>query len=259
MFQNNILKEKYHYKDFTEANYRRLIKIANNNFKFIFYDKYKKPGSNILWRHDVDFSMHRAHKLAKIEAEENVKCTYFLNLHSNFYNLLEEEISSIVTEIIDLGHQIGIHWDSSFYYNLNIGHMHENMKMEKIFLEKLFNVKINSISFHNPDISPVVDINSEIICGMINAYSKYIFDHYKYCSDSNGYWRFERLEDILINSRDTSLQVLTHPAWWTPHTMSPRNRVSRCISGRSKKQHLSYDSILEKSGRENIGRYKRGQ
>ena len=55
-----------------------------------FTTKTKSP--HILWRHDVDFSIHRASSLAKIENELGVKATYFLKLHSEFYNLFEKSI-----------------------------------------------------------------------------------------------------------------------------------------------------------------------
>jgi hypothetical protein len=35
-----------------------------------------------------------------------------------------------------------------------------------------------------------------------------------YCSDSNGYWRVRRLEDVLREAKDERLQVLTHAEWW---------------------------------------------
>ena len=47
---------------------------------------------------------------------------------------------------------------------------------------------------------------------MINAYAKYFKDNVEYCSDSNGYWRHQRLENFLNNKHD-KIQVLTHPVW----------------------------------------------
>jgi hypothetical protein len=66
-------------------------------------------------RHDVDFSVHRSYALAKIEAEEGVHSTYFLWPHCKYYNLFEEEIVEIVDKIIELGHDIGLHFDYDFY------------------------------------------------------------------------------------------------------------------------------------------------
>ena len=38
-------------------------------------------------RHDIDYSIEKAVELAALEAEENVKSTYFVLLSSEFYNL----------------------------------------------------------------------------------------------------------------------------------------------------------------------------
>lgn len=74
-----------------------------------------------------------------------------------------------------------------------------------------------------------------------------------YVSDSNGYWRYQRLSDVLENSENEKLHILTHPEWWTPEIMPPRERISRCIEGRSAKQHAIYDEALRKAGRLNVG------
>ena len=248
------MPEDFCYSDFTEINYCKLIKLAKSRYEFISYDYISDARDyTILLRHDVDFSLHRAMKLATIEVENNIVSTYFLHLHSNFYNLLEEEIFNIVKSIIKLGHKIGLHFDPSFY-KLEI-HEDEKLKrflcLEKSLLENLFDVNVNVFSFHNPDIGGWTAFENYSVCGMINTYSKYLKENFTYCSDSNGYWRHKRLEDILL-SNETRLHVLTHPEWWVPNEMSPRNRVHRCIDGRSDKCKYWYDTILKEMGRENV-------
>ena len=71
---------QYHFEDFTEKNYRKLIKLAKKNYVFKFFNSSNKP-PYVLWRHDVDCSVHRALCLAKIEKELGVKSTYFFHLH----------------------------------------------------------------------------------------------------------------------------------------------------------------------------------
>ena len=114
------MKEKisnmHNISDFTEKHYRYLIKTAKKNYLFEpFTTKTKSP--HILWRHDIDFSIHRASSLAKIENELGVKATYFLKLHSEFYNLFEKSIFEKVLKIIEFGHNIGLHFEHHFYDN----------------------------------------------------------------------------------------------------------------------------------------------
>ena len=54
---------------------------------------------------------------------------------------------------------------------------------------------------------------------------------YDYVSDSNGYWRFRRLDAVLADADVERLHVLTHPEWWPPEPMSPRARLERSARG----------------------------
>ena len=85
------LAKRYNFSDFTEKHYITLIKLAKKKYLFEpFTTKTEEP--HVLWRHDVDSSVHRALKLAKIEKKLGVKSTYFLRLHSEWYNLFEKEV-----------------------------------------------------------------------------------------------------------------------------------------------------------------------
>ena len=183
------MKEKnstrHNISDFTEKHYRYLIKTAKKNYLFEpFTTKTKSP--HILWRHDVDFSIHRASSLAKIENELGVKATYFLKLHSEFYNLFEKSIFEKVLKIIEFGHNIGLHFEHHFYNNKK--RLEENLRFERKILEKIFSVKVKVFSFDSPTLSNALDISDNKISSMINAYGKGIKNNYHYCTDSNGYF-----------------------------------------------------------------------
>ena len=58
---------------FTEAGFRAIlqqIKSAKYKFRLFSGGDCSALERHVIWRHDVDFSMHRAAKLAKIELEE---------------------------------------------------------------------------------------------------------------------------------------------------------------------------------------------
>jgi hypothetical protein len=248
-------KMDFFIEDFTEDYYGRLLQAAKLLYDFITYqDLQENKEGVILWRHDVDFSMHRALKLAEIEAEQGVKATYFFYFHSSMYNLMEAEIFKAGQEIIKLGHKIGLHFEPSFY-NLNITDDMENfykhLETEKKWLEYLFKTDVEAFSFHNPDVGEWVRFEEFSVCGMVNTYSRFLKDNFEYCSDSNGYWRFKRLIDVLGGGYK-KLHVLLHPEWWVPSAMSPRDRVHRCIDGRRDKCNISYDNALAELGRVNV-------
>lgn len=238
----------YHFKDFTHENYRRLIILAKKNYIFRTYLDFARDERFIIWRHDVDISMHIALKLANIEYEENIRTTYFLHLHSIFYNLLEPEITDRVKDILVLGHQIGLHFDSHFYGIENEEQLNARLSQEKRILEDLFGQEIRVFSFHIT--TPFTrNCTQWEYTDMICTSAAYFQEEVGYCSDSNGYWRFRRLEDVLQNAQDERLQILTHPAWWQETVMSPRERLDRCINGRAKKTRDTYEKIVKEFDR----------
>jgi len=233
--------EKYHFKDFTLNSYRNYIRLAKRKYKFRDYSDFRKEENFVLWRHDVDYSVHAALRLARIDAEERVKSTFFLHLHNEFYNLLELEITELVKEIVKCGHNIGLHFDPN-YAEMEMG---ESLKFEKGILERLFGVKIGAFSVHNPGISRRI-LEDESYEGMVNCYSRYFRNEVPYCSDSFGIWRHQRLEDALTRSDYPRMQVLTHPEWWTETVTSPKERVWRCIEGRSENNKKRFEKTLRK-------------
>ena len=251
------LSEQYNYCDFTEANYRTILERLLETYEFSRYD-YKKINSDrkiVLWRHDLDTSLLRAVKLAEIEKTYGIKSTYFVHLQSPGYNIYEPSQYKAIIEIIRGGHEIGLHFDYGFYSlhkSMNDRNEIEQCAVEeKEILEKLFGVKIKAVSFHNPVFNNILDIQDDYYGGMVNAYSKTISEKCRYCSDSYGYWRYDRLQDI-IEQGYKKLNILTHPEWWTPNAMSPYERYKRLIEGRCNAMMDVYREMMKKSGRDNI-------
>src|SRR3954463_4717708 len=102
------------FADFTEAIYRSIVARARDVYSFEPFGT-TSEAPHVLWRHDVDLSVHRAAKLADLEAEAGVHATYFFLLRSEFYNLLEGAVLDRARRIAALGHWIGLHFDPAFY------------------------------------------------------------------------------------------------------------------------------------------------
>ena len=71
----NMNNYKGHAKDFTESKYKKINTEIKKTHEFIFY-KEINAAKKFIFRHDCDYSINRAHKLAKIENRLNVKSTY---------------------------------------------------------------------------------------------------------------------------------------------------------------------------------------
>jgi hypothetical protein len=247
------LAARYRFDDFTEDSYRVMLELAREGYSFEPFGS-SAEGPHVLWRHDVDFSVHRALRLAEIESEQEVRATYFLSLHSELYNLLEAPVFARVKAIIELGHWAGLHFDASFYEGIESEvALAERISFERGLLEQLLERPVGALSFHNPDETENPFYDAAEIAGMVNAYGAELRQRYAYVSDSNGYWRHQRLPDLLAERTEPRLHVLTHPEWWQAEAMSPRERLARCIEGRARATGRWYDEALEAWGRENVG------
>ena len=100
--------------------------------------------------------------------------------------------------------------------------------------EALERARCEAVSLHNPSVSGTEDLDVEELGGMVHAGARSVRDGYAYVSDSNGYWRFERLAEVIAAGAHERLHVLTHPEWWQEEPMSPRERILRCIEGRGR-------------------------
>ena len=247
----SINAQRYHFADFTIENYRRLIQLAKEKYVFRTYTNFNKAERFVIWRHDVDASLQIVRSAAEIDANEGIVTTCFVNLHSELYNLLERADSDCVRDILDMGHQIGLHFDAHYYDIQSEEQLDQFLLWEKRILEEFFQCEIQVFSYHNT--TPfILSCRRWQYAGLINAYSDYFQEQVGYCSDSGGYWRFHRLEDVLREGKNKNLQVLTHPELWTEDITSPKQRVDRLIEDRAARMQNWYKVNLEGRGQENI-------
>jgi hypothetical protein len=175
-----------------------------------------------------------------------------VDLHSNFYNALESEIIHLIQEIVGLGHFIGLHFDGTAYPDtiFNEESLAKALSTETKILEEFYGAPVSCFSFHNPDLWNALVFDRDKIGGLVNAYGKTIRQNFVYVSDSNGYWRYQRLSNVLKKTDIKRLHILTHDAWWQPTVMSPKERIRRCIKGRADKVWNKYEQLLRFSKRE---------
>lgn len=241
----------FHYSDFTEDTYRKLLTLALSRWDLQPVCSSKEKSSSIcIWRHDVDVSLHRALSLAQIENEIGVKATYFIQLRSPFYNIFETPCAKIIKSILNLGHEVGLHFDPYFYEELTPKNSLwiEKLIYEKDILSGEIDHQIKSFSFHNPGVKGWNFLADPIYGTLINAYGEQ-FKSLEYCSDSNGYWRHRRLLDVLEDKSERGLYILTHPEWWLDKTSNPDVRIERAIQGRALDTKKYWEQIVDSAGR----------
>lgn len=246
-------REKYKFDYFTIDHYREILKLAcDMGFDFILHkDEFVANRKDIIWRHDVEFSPVQALKMARIEHELGVQATYFWQTHSEMYNVFHKFFSDILKEIQSLGHHIGLHFDSHFWGVQDKAHLNHCIEVDKDYFEKVFDLKIDTFSFHNTN-PFVLGCEEYRYGGLINVYSKYFKEHYQYCADSTGYWRYEILDEVLRDPKTRHLQVLIHDAMWSDTVLSPRQRVMYSIQTEADRVKQYYDDDLVAFGAKNV-------
>lgn len=243
------LKAEQH-ADFTISHYRELCGLALEKRLLASFDRIPWGTDFLLWRHDIDMSVNRALKIAHTNSDFGLHSTFFVHLHSPFYNPMEANQAELLREIALMGHDFGVHFDSSVYPVADTNQLEKMLEREASILADLIGVEPLAFSFHDPSQRDFLS-DHEVYAGLQNAYSMRLRKEAGYCSDSNGYWRHERLADSL-SYYEGALQVLTHPEWWQDEVMSPRRRVDRAISGRAAWVGAQYDAKMAKAGRSNI-------
>ena len=195
------------------------------------YKKLERVEKFLILRHDVDFSLEYALKLAKEEFKNKIKSTYFILLHSQYYNPLDKKNTKIIKEISNLGHEIGLHYDTSFFPGESEKEI-EFIKNEAKILENIINKKIISVSQHIPSETRNIFTNLKQE-GFIDSRDPDTTNQVKYISDSGYYWR-EGCMCMHIKKFD-KLQILTHPIWWI-NNLDTREKILQEFENKEKKK-----------------------
>ena len=242
-------REKYHFDDFTLENYKRLVRLAKDRgFHFIFHkDSFVPDRKDVIWRHDVEFEPDIALAMAEIESDLQVKASYFFQLHSPYYNLFDNHYKEVFHNIHDLGHLVGLHFDCRYWGITDEERLTQFITIDKEFIEANFGVVLDTFSFHNTTAFTQSCV-AYTYGGLINVYSSFFKENYNYCGDSLGYWRFDRLEDVLNDDKVQHLQVLTHDANWQDVVLSPRKRFASFMRSRVERLIDAHVNGLHRKG-----------
>ena len=200
--------------------YKKMLKKAiSSGFVISSFEKFdNKKKKTIILRHDIDYSLKGITEFAKIENDLGVTSTYFFRVHSPNYNPFSQDCYNVFNYLKKLNHEIGLHFDSSYFSKIFKLDPISVFKKERIVLETIIGRKIKSISEHYDlycNIFNIEKLENQIDVKKLKvknyAYDKKFIHDMKYISDSNGNWRDG---DIVNNLNFKRLQVLTHPELW---------------------------------------------
>lgn len=202
--------------NFSHTHYEEILQKIKETHKFV--DFFNCSNNDIILRHDVDVSLKDALKMAQIEHKVGVTSTFFILFHAELYNPFNLESTKIIREISQMGHKIGLHYNTSFFVQNSLDSS-ESIKKELELMEQHFDTPVRVISAHDPGINKNFQLN--LPSGIINAYSDQFIKGRKYLSDSVQNWR----EGCLCKNfhKYNKLQVLIHPVWWTSNGADREN------------------------------------
>ena len=72
------------------------------------------PPKTVFLRHDIDFSLEMCLPMAEVEASRGIQATYYVLLNGP-YNVDDENGRRHLLRLVELGHEIGLHYDLKSY------------------------------------------------------------------------------------------------------------------------------------------------
>ena len=214
--------------EFSLNGYRKLLRtFQSKDYKFLKFQNVlrlviKYPF--ILLRHDIDFSLHGALEMARVEKKEGVLSTFFLFLRSPFYNVLSSRNCEIIHEINSFGHDVALHIDLNFYKEGYIS----GLKNEIDILQTFFPfANIEIVSLHRP--GGLVKARSIELSKTNHTYERTFTDDIEYISDSDSIWKYGYPTNSHAFRKNKPIQLLTHPLWWTQNGNRPLEKIQKYI------------------------------
>lgn len=206
---------------FSYEDYRKIITIIKESGRAANFHEAKDREDFIIMRHDVEFSVDRAYRLAELEKSMDFFSTYFFQWTNNSYNILSKKNTDMIKTMREQGHSIGLHFALNGLTDLE--EIKEKILLEIQVLSSMLGFEIDTFSVHRPSNEILkADIKLE---GIINAYEDHYFTYaekveegkplaVKYLSDAQHRWNYGKpdQETLLGNQK---VQVLTHPYSWT--------------------------------------------
>jgi len=200
--------------DFSLGHYREILERITASHPTLSFAEAAPLGRGLLtrdrfviMRHDVEFSLEGALTLANEDHAAGVRSTFFLQFGSD-YNIFEQESATQVKRLLELGHDIGLHYDVGLLERSNADPVVLARQMIDL-MESFWSTKIHAVSPHFP-----MRFGRRLeIPGVVDAYDPLYFSEIKYLSDSTQVWR-EGVVTSLLDRYDR-IQLLTHEYHWS--------------------------------------------
>lgn len=165
----------------------------------------------VILRHDIDFSLELAGRMAEWEAQRGVRTSYFAQVRSPLYNVIAQQSCDTLGTIALHGHDIGLHLDASLYRELDA----QDVARETSILRLAVPGCLTAVtSLHRPRRSLPEIREWTGRTGIHTTYDAPWTTAYVYFADSGGTWAYGSPLDSSAFRERRNLQILVHPLWW---------------------------------------------
>lgn len=224
--------------DFTLKIYRLLLQtLKKSGYLFFTFEEYcsgKADGKFVILRHDVDLRAGHSLATAKLEAELGIKASYYFRV------VPQSKKPAIIKEIVDLGHEIGYHYEDLSLFKGNPSLAIDHFTHQLAYFRRFYPVKTICMhgsptsKYDNRSIWNHYDYRDFGIAG--EPYFDVDFDDVFYLTDTGRCWdgekysvrdkvnskfsiQFHSTKDIIgaINAKELPerIMITTHPQRWT--------------------------------------------
>jgi hypothetical protein len=216
--------------DFSYTYFRQLLHVLRGHFEARSLGEVpellqsENRSSTLFLRHDIKLSLSRALPMAEIEHEYDLPATYMVRSDSPLYSLNERQARVQLLELIQMGHEVGLHFDlpgaeqqsQSFMRIITI-----KLHVACDQLEQIICRPVRTVSFQRP--IPLVFRGPLQIDGRVNADAGALR---AWCvSDIGGKWRESEPLATLSRPQGPALQMILHPIWWGEHNVAAPRRL----------------------------------
>jgi hypothetical protein len=185
--------------------------LKHSGYSFKKFSIKSKKG--LFLRFDVDISITNALLIAKYLAKQKIVANFFFQPNNEIYNIFNKKNKSIINEIYNLNHLIGLHVDENFFSikEKDILNMLNFFQKNKYYFS-------NVISFHRPSQKVLKKKYKKII----NTYENNFFNNKNYISDSGKNLFFKKKIKTFLKENNKLIQILMHPIWWSKITKTEK-------------------------------------
>ena len=236
---------------FSYSEYKNIITLVKQHLPIVDFSDVINYNPKIfcILRHDIEFSVDRALKMARLEIDLGVTSTYTVQLRNNTYNALSQKNIEAIQEIKKLGHHIGLHQNPPLMPD---DELIDYIMKDIETLEHYYDFEVDRFAFHRCGSNPGILEKYVEVPGKINCYAKEFFHYFDgekpknlrihYLADSNHQWKYGHPFHIDYWDMPQKMQLLTHPFSWSENGYDNIVNFTKLIRERNNELLLDMDT-----------------